>query len=671
MKLSAITVLVAVSLLAQTNPGQRSRVAGLEVANQSTLGSNIMTNGTFVSDDGSWHKVGPWTIGSGVASVSSGPAAFIWQYVPAKASGLYQLTFTVNAIASSYVTSSLCSTSDSACQPINYRLTAGTYTELWVPSGLGTNVELALVCNAACTLSNISVKQVLGGNVAARGKFTGGGSKGMAIDPTTGAATFDSNVNLGTTTPAAPASPCNVSSQWSSNLKTVTPQMCGALADDSHDDKPAIDAAIATGLPVYLPTGTYKYSGKMSLGVNNRYLYGDAPNMSIIHFTDSTVNALVELTGVGYANVKIENLTLKGPGVGAGSNVHGIYSHANSSAPYGLRFRNVNVTDVSGNGFFVTDAFDTSYYDTWVERVGGDGHNIDTDQSPTLINSGHWSMSVGGYCWTIKTGAPFLQGLNCGDTTGGGAHFGNASPARYAHPTIVGMNIEGLAANGLTGILFEIGSNLAFGSGIQIYCNAGITCTYGMRWLNMGKAGILLDSPSLTGSGTFTNPFYADSYTASGALWVLGADLTAQANATLNAIAYYFPGNGGSGNFSPKQPISSPGVQYTGWTTLKYRALTHSDDGAYIETTNLDTVLTGDSTAGGVEVKLRPAANYGAGRTYTLKKIDASANYVYFSSYGTQTFDAKVTHCNLTAQWQTVTIMSNGSNWLILSGSCT
>lgn len=88
------------------------------------------------------------------------------------------------------------------------------------------------------------------------------------------------------------------------------------------------------------------------------------------------------------------------------------------------------------------------------------------------------------------------------------------------------------------------------------------------------------------------------------------------------------------------------------------------------ETTTLGsahyTVLV-DATAGAVTINLPSAASAysaGRGRIYQIKKIDA-ANTVTVDGNGAETIDGQATLA-LTAQWQSVTIQSNGTSWSLL-----
>ena len=73
-----------------------------------------------------------------------------------------------------------------------------------------------------------------------------------------------------------------------------------------------------------------------------------------------------------------------------------------------------------------------------------------------------------------------------------------------------------------------------------------------------------------------------------------------------------------------------------------------------------------NSTATGAMTANLPTAAGITGRVYTVKKIDASANAVTLDGNASETIDGAATYA-LTAQWDSVTIISDGSNWEIIA----
>lgn len=92
--------------------------------------------------------------------------------------------------------------------------------------------------------------------------------------------------------------------------------------------------------------------------------------------------------------------------------------------------------------------------------------------------------------------------------------------------------------------------------------------------------------------------------------------------------------------------------------------------GAYRSVTTSGNVLSGDyliiadATAGAITMTLPPAALL-SGRIYVFKRINSGANAVIVDPSGAETIDGAATY-TLSAQWNSVTIMSNGTAWFII-----
>lgn len=77
--------------------------------------------------------------------------------------------------------------------------------------------------------------------------------------------------------------------------------------------------------------------------------------------------------------------------------------------------------------------------------------------------------------------------------------------------------------------------------------------------------------------------------------------------------------------------------------------------------TAADSTILGDATIGAITISLPTAVGI-AGRKYTVKKIDSSANAVILDPAGTETIDGVAT-LSLTTQWGRATVQSDGANW--------
>lgn len=79
--------------------------------------------------------------------------------------------------------------------------------------------------------------------------------------------------------------------------------------------------------------------------------------------------------------------------------------------------------------------------------------------------------------------------------------------------------------------------------------------------------------------------------------------------------------------------------------------------------TATDSFLTGDCTSGNLTFTL-PAAASIAGREYHFKRIDGSGNSVIIDGNASETIDGATTK-TLTTQWSEISIVSDGTNWVI------
>ena len=77
-----------------------------------------------------------------------------------------------------------------------------------------------------------------------------------------------------------------------------------------------------------------------------------------------------------------------------------------------------------------------------------------------------------------------------------------------------------------------------------------------------------------------------------------------------------------------------------------------------------DYLLICNATGGAITMTLPPAALV-PGRIYVFKRINSGANAVVVDGYASETIDGAATY-TLSAQWNSVTIMSNGTAWFII-----
>jgi hypothetical protein len=80
-----------------------------------------------------------------------------------------------------------------------------------------------------------------------------------------------------------------------------------------------------------------------------------------------------------------------------------------------------------------------------------------------------------------------------------------------------------------------------------------------------------------------------------------------------------------------------------------------------------DQIITGDASSAAFTITL-PTAVARDGQTFTIKKIDNSANAVTLGTTSSQTIDGNTTY-TLSARYKYVTVVSDGGNWMIVGGN--
>jgi hypothetical protein len=117
------------------------------------------------------------------------------------------------------------------------------------------------------------------------------------------------------------------------------------------------------------------------------------------------------------------------------------------------------------------------------------------------------------------------------------------------------------------------------------------------------------------------------------------------------------PGSVGIGTPTPNSKLHVAGAIST--------AIAHKT--AAYTLTDTDSIVTCDASAGAFTILL-PSAVGIAGRMYTIKKVDSSSNAVTVAPPSGQTIDGAARYV-LSARWKYVTVVSNGSNWLIIANN--
>ncbi len=213
---------------------------------------------------------------------------------------------------------------------------------------------------------------------------------------------------------------------------------------------------------------------------------------------------------------------------------------------------------------------------------------------------------------------------------------GNSSGAEAGYFT----NNSNLVLNGL----LSFGTGAGSGSGIYIY-DGGASTRIGMGQPSGGS----FQNFQITGG------FFSWNY--GGGLQTAGTNevMRAMTNGSFGLLI------GGTTDDGVNKLQVSGGIKSSG-QTLGFSAKTTT----YTATAS-DQVISGDGTSAAFTITLPTAASV-SGRTYTIKKIDASVNAVTVGTTSSQTIDGSTTYA-LSLQYKYVTVVSNGTNWLIVSNN--
>lgn len=155
----------------------------------------------------------------------------------------------------------------------------------------------------------------------------------------------------------------------------VTDPVYGAAGDGVRDDTSSIQAAIdavPAGGTVYLPAGTYRLTGQLTVS-SGITLLGAGPSATVLHQTDPTAHGIY---GVDLANVGLLRLGLLGPGSGSGDGVH--VELGTAPCNMYLAFREVTVRDFGADGMNVEQPIVSTFARVLAQDCGGWGINIHT-----------------------------------------------------------------------------------------------------------------------------------------------------------------------------------------------------------------------------------------------------------------------------------------------------
>lgn len=154
-----------------------------------------------------------------------------------------------------------------------------------------------------------------------------------------------------------------------------------------------------------------------------------------------------------------------------------------------------------------------------------------------------------------------------------------------------------------------------------------------------------------------------------GATQALAGNTAVELTTNKNAAGGY-PGLNGSSLMSLAQmgtgtPSSSNFLRGDGtWAapTTSYSTTTSTKTSAYTTTASDDYILV-DAAGGAITIGMHAAST--ATKPVTIKRINSGANNVTIDPNASETIDGATTRV-LAQQWESVTLVSNGSNWFVV-----
>jgi len=240
-----------------------------------------------------------------------------------------------------------------------------------------------------------------------------------------------------------------------------------------------------------------------------------------------------------------------------------------------------------------------------------------------------------GSSWTTLASGSGTQWTSSGSNAyfnNGNIGIGTASPSSL-------LNVK--STNPTSGSII-----LSMFEGIQ---NAGSSSNYVCNWIRNNsstnsKAALLMGGATLSTSWAIGNDINADN---SQNFWIYDF------NSWTTRFFIDAAGNTGIGSITPTSRLHVSG---------SFALPLSTQTASYTATSSDHTIL---CNAGSMTVTL-PAASGASGRVYVIKKISSTAGTITIDPNGTETIDGVATNTSISAQYQSLTVQSNGTSWFII-----
>lgn len=494
----------------------------------------------------------------------------------------------------------------------------------------------------------------------------------------------------------------------------VTPDDFGAVGDGIVNDAAAMQSAVSSGKPVYIPIGKIYLVNTTVTCPDGTVVFGNRFGSVI----KSTANQVIFQVQGNYCTFK--NIKFLGDGKATGNTTQraiSMISNRSKNLIDGCIFSQLggagvyinSIADYKGNliSNCVADSCHTGYlfdnageYTTIVNSYGyGNTYGIRNFAGNNQITGGNFSQN--------DTAIVMGPGVgNSGHSTITGVAINhNIGASLVARNIPIGHTINGsmfydgdIIIDGCTGFKF-VGCDFSVDNISVINSSAGcffynnrirgvdpvlnFSANSQVYWDNNFNEVTTNQAPAnvtITGATTLT-PAHKNIYVSTGSSFTI----TLPAASTCAGKEYYIKKISNNLNTATIDPNASETIDgfstfsltsYLSWFVIKstgtgWLIVGNGTTEKAIRTVTTNTTLNNDdrtilvNNSGTVTISL-PAAASNTGVKYTVKKISAAANDVIIDPNASETIDADPTK-TLTLQYSSITIESNGANWHVIS----
>lgn len=269
---------------------------------------------------------------------------------------------------------------------------------------------------------------------------------------------------------------------------------------------------------------------------------------------------------------------------------------------------------------------------------------------------------------TGLTGGPITTSgtISLANTTVAAGVYGNASAVSQ-----VTIDAQG-RINSASNVVISIPSGQVTGLGTMATQNANAVAITGGTFANANITSVVATFPNsylTNSSATLGNT----SVTLGGTTTTVG-NLTVQ-NVTISSVATTFPNSflaNSSATLGNTAVTLGSAVTSVGNLTVNNETVNGLTAAIATKTgnyslTSVDCTVLGNAATGNISITL-PTAVGAAGRFYTVKKVDSTANTVTVATTSAQTIDGQASKV-LSIQYDGIQVQSDNANWVVIANT--